>query len=169
MSLTGRALVDGQPIVRPVVPAENMLQAFAYRHLVPVSELKVVAAERTATNMTPSVLNELPLKVPAGGNIVVRMGMPGGTTFDQIRLELDEPPEGLSIENEPPSARGSEVLLTCDAAKVKPGLKGNLLVNAFAVKTEETTRAKPQPRGRPVPLGMLPAIPFEIIPANVSK
>lgn len=163
LSLTGRAIVDGQPIVRPVVPAENMLQAFAYRHLVPVSELKVVAAERTATNMTPSVLNELPLRIPAGGKLVVRMSMPGGTAFDQIRLELDEPPDGLAIENQPPNAPGGGIQLTCDAAKVKPGLKGNLIVNAFAVKTEETTRAKAQPRGRPVPLGMLPAIPFEIV------
>jgi hypothetical protein len=55
-----------------------------------------------------------------------------------------------------------EVVLKCDAAKVKAGLKGNLIVNAFAIKSEKT----PQRRTRPTPLGMLPAIPFEIVAAD---
>ncbi len=163
LSLTGRATIDGKAVIRPVVPAENMMQAFAYRHLVPVSELKAVASERTATNMTPSVLSELPLKIPAGGSVAVRLGMPGGESIDQIRLELDEPPDGIAIENDSPDAPGSAILVTCDAAKIQPGLKGNLIVNAFAVKAAENPRAT-QAQGRPVPLGMLPAVPFEILP-----
>jgi hypothetical protein len=42
LSLEGRSTIEGQPVVRPVVPAEDMMQAFAYRHLVPVQELKVM-------------------------------------------------------------------------------------------------------------------------------
>jgi hypothetical protein len=42
LSLEGRATIEGQPVVRPVVPAEDMMQAFAYRHLVPAQELKVI-------------------------------------------------------------------------------------------------------------------------------
>jgi hypothetical protein len=40
--LEGRATIEAQPVVRPVVPAEDMMQAFAYRHLVPAQELKVI-------------------------------------------------------------------------------------------------------------------------------
>ncbi len=45
LSLEGRATIAGQPLVRPAVPAEDMMQAFAYRHLVPAQELKVMAGK----------------------------------------------------------------------------------------------------------------------------
>jgi hypothetical protein len=45
LSLEGRATIDGQPVVRPAVPAEDMMQAFAYRHLVPAQELKVIVSK----------------------------------------------------------------------------------------------------------------------------
>ena len=41
LRLEGRATIQGQEVVRPVVPAEDMMQAFAYRHLVPAQELMV--------------------------------------------------------------------------------------------------------------------------------
>jgi hypothetical protein len=128
-------------------------------------ELKAVVSGRTAINTTVAVLSELPVRIPAGGTAVVRMGVPAGTAFDQVHLELDEPPDGLVIERESPSRQGTEIVLKCDAAHVAAGLKGNLIVNAFAVKAEEASAAGPQ-RGRPVPLGMLPAIPFEIVNAD---
>ena len=46
LSLIGRALVDSAEIVRPVVPAEDQMQAFFYRHLVPAQELQVKVARR---------------------------------------------------------------------------------------------------------------------------
>jgi hypothetical protein len=162
LSLAGRATIDGHEIVRPVVPAENMMQAFAYWHLVPVNELKAVVSAGAATDTTVAILSELPVRIPAGGTAVVRMAV-AGRAFDQVHLELDEPPEGIVIEKESPSRQGTEIVLKCDAAKQKPGLKGNLIVNAFAVRSEGTSKEKPQPRGRPTPLGMLPAIPFEIV------
>ncbi|MFH1267253.1 MAG: hypothetical protein ABIK89_16110, partial [Planctomycetota bacterium] len=165
LSLTGRATIDGQEIVRPVVPAEDMLQAFLYRHLVAVNELKAVVSGRVGRNTTVAILSELPVKIPSGGTGVVRMGVPAGTAFDQVHLELDEPPEGITIEKESPSRQGTEIVLKCDAAKAKPGLKGNLIVNAFAVPSKKTAK-KQQPRGRPTPLGMLPAIPFEVVAAD---
>jgi hypothetical protein len=45
LSLEGRATIAGQPVVRPAVPTEDMMQAFAYRHLVPAQELKVMAGK----------------------------------------------------------------------------------------------------------------------------
>ena len=45
LSLEGRATIEGRQVVRPVVPAEDMMQAFAYRHLVPAQELKVTVSK----------------------------------------------------------------------------------------------------------------------------
>ncbi len=40
--LSGQALIGGQVVRHPVVPCEDMMQAFAYRHLVPAKELSVL-------------------------------------------------------------------------------------------------------------------------------
>lgn len=41
ISFEGRAVIDGKPVVRAAVPASDMMQAFAYRHLVPAQDLEV--------------------------------------------------------------------------------------------------------------------------------
>ncbi|MHB9131233.1 MAG: PPC domain-containing protein [Armatimonadota bacterium] len=46
MRLEGRAQIDGTTVSRPVVPAERMMQAFAYYHLVPAQQLMVMITRR---------------------------------------------------------------------------------------------------------------------------
>jgi len=46
LRLEGRAVVQEREIVRPAVPADDMMQAFFYRHLVPAKELKVAVTGR---------------------------------------------------------------------------------------------------------------------------
>ncbi|HEY3331499.1 MAG TPA: PPC domain-containing protein [Capsulimonadaceae bacterium] len=46
LSMEGTATIDGKPIAHPVVPAEDMMQAFAYRHLVPVDDLLALVIGR---------------------------------------------------------------------------------------------------------------------------
>jgi hypothetical protein len=46
LHLEGRAVIQGREIVRPAIPAEDMMQAFFYRHLVPAKDLKVAVIGR---------------------------------------------------------------------------------------------------------------------------
>jgi len=46
LSLRGLAEIDGKPVIRDAVPADDLMQAFIYRHLVPAQELKLVVARR---------------------------------------------------------------------------------------------------------------------------
>ncbi len=46
LSLAGRAIVAGDAVTRPAVPAEDMMQAFAYRHLVPSENLEIAVLGR---------------------------------------------------------------------------------------------------------------------------
>jgi hypothetical protein len=48
LSIEGRAVIQGREIVRPAVPADDMMQAFYYRHLVPAKDLKVAVFGRPA-------------------------------------------------------------------------------------------------------------------------
>jgi hypothetical protein len=46
LALAGRAIIGGDAVVHPIVPAEDMMQAFAYRHLVPSESLEVAVVRR---------------------------------------------------------------------------------------------------------------------------
>ena len=47
LHLEGRATIQGRTVSHAAVPAEDMMQAFAYRHLVPSQELKVAVLKRS--------------------------------------------------------------------------------------------------------------------------
>ena len=79
-----------------------------------------------------------------------------------MQLEVSDPPEGIVIEKVTPSRNGAEIVLRCDAGKVKPGLKGNLIVNAFYARPAAAKDKAPAGRPR-TPAATLPAIPFEIV------
>jgi hypothetical protein len=156
LSLEGRATIQGRAISRLAVPAEDMMQAFAYRHLVPASDLKV-AVRRGAMLRDPiKVSSPEPLEIPAGGTARFQVHVP--TLLTKVQFELSDPPEGIELRQD-----GTEIVLQCDAAKAKPGLKGNLIVNISAERVAQPANARPQANRQRVSLGTLPAVPFEIV------
>ena len=60
-------------------------------------------------------------------------------------------------------AKGTDIVLQGDAAKVKPGLRGNLIVNVFGERTPAAGDGKAKANRQRVPLGTLPALPFEVV------
>jgi hypothetical protein len=159
LSLQGWAIIDGQAVFQPAVPAEDMMQAFAYRHLVPTREFAVAVAGR---GMPPArILDATPVRIPAGGTVRVRIGPVGPMFTNNFQLELSEPPEGVTLGAIVLGRGEAGLELRCDADKVKPGLKGNLIVNAFSGRPLAAGRGQVNNR-RPA-AGSLPAIPFEIV------
>ncbi len=165
LSLEGRAMIEGREVVRPVVPAEDMMQAFAYRHLVPAKELKVAVWMRRVPGPAVSILGKTPVQIPAGGTVRVQLDTSPdtGSLSERFRFELDEPPVGIVLQKVTPAGKGIEIVLQADAAKVNPGLKGNLIINAFPVDPPPSEKAKLRPNRPHIPVGMLPAISFEIV------
>jgi hypothetical protein len=49
VSVQGRAMTQGKAVVRDAIPADDMMQAFIYRHLVPAQELKLAVSRRGNT------------------------------------------------------------------------------------------------------------------------
>ncbi len=162
LKLEGRAVINGREITRQAVPAEDMMQAFAYRHLVPAADLKVSIRRGGAFRSPVAILGEQPLKIPAGGTVRIPVRVPTANVQGKIQLELSEPPDGIELREATDLHDGTEIVLQCDAAKIKPGVKGNLIVNILVERT-----VTPPNGGSPVtrrqPLGTLPAIPFEIV------
>ena len=164
LRLEGRATIDGREVVHPVVPAEDMMQAFAYHHLVPAQDLKVVVTGRAAPKAGAiRLLTKTPLRIPAGGTASVEIALPAAAMLSRVRLELSDPPEGISIKNVSESRNGATIVFACDAAKIKPGSKGNLIVVASARRPAAGSKAKAKPGARAGVVATLPAIPYVIV------
>ena len=139
------------------------MQAFFYRHLVPMEDL-VVGVSGPARRQNPvRVAQPLPVRIPVGGTARVRLVGAGRMLPGGAQLELDAPPKGIALQSYHPIQGGVELVMGCDAAHVQPGMEGNLLVRAF-------TAGRPDSGGRGelrrTVLGWLPAIPFEVAAVN---
>jgi len=161
--LEGRATIEGREVVRPATAADDMMQAFAYRHLVPAQEQKVTVVGRFRPGDAARILTATPVRIPAGGSARVQVSMPAGPMLTKIEYELSEPPDGIMIKAVTAVSGSTEIELQTDAAKVKSGMKGNLIVTASAQPPPNPTGEAPAGAARRIPLGALPAIPFEIV------
>jgi hypothetical protein len=165
-SLEGRATIGGRQIVRTATPADDMMQAFAYRHLVPARDLKVLVMDRRA-GQPPKMLTALPLKIPAGGSGKVQVEMLSLRFFENVQFELSESLEGIALEKVAMDAQTADILFRSDPEKGKPGAKGNLIVNVSGQRVRPTGDESRPAAKRRISLGSLQAIPFEITDPNV--
>ena len=155
--LEGRALIDGKKVVRVATPAEDMMQAFIYHHLVPANDLLVTVSGSARARFAARLLDPGPIKLRAGGTAQVRIAIPRSASAGKIELILSDPPDGISLKKTVLNEEGAILLLYADGEKVKPGLRGNLIVEAYPDSGKgAAARAR-------TPLGALPAIPFEVM------
>lgn len=165
LELEGHAQIGGQTIIRRAVPSEDMMQAFLYRHLAPSQHLMVRVTSWRRFAPTVELAQAVPVRIASGGTAQVRLRAPQSPALKQLKLELSSPPDGVSLQKVSVVPGGLELLLKADAEAPPVGYADNLIVEAFA----EMQRRRPDgtttgPKRR-VPLGVLPAIPFEVVQA----
>jgi hypothetical protein len=150
--------------VRQAVAAEDMMQAFFYRHLVPESELKL-AVRRGAAFRTP----------PRGG----ARGPAGNTGRGRRRLRVEarfRPIAHRKVTVRVERSAGGDRDSEDDAESGRRGdrsamrrregqawLQGNLIVDISGERTPPAANGRPAGARQRVPLGTLPAVPFEIV------
>jgi hypothetical protein len=163
LAMDGRTVVAGTPLTRPAVPAEDMMQAFYFRHLVPAAEWRVAVNNRGQFRAGPRILGSLPVKIPAGGTakIKVATALPNAAA-GRFKFEVSEGPDGIVVKNCSPSREGVDITLGTDAEKVKPGQKGNLILRAVAPASPDPKKKGAQNQKRQGQV-TLPAIPFEVM------
>jgi hypothetical protein len=167
LGLEGCAVIGGQEVCRAAVPAEDMMQAFAYRHLVPAEAWLCSATGARADGPPWRLVAKEPVKVPAGGTARVRVAAPRSSSLRQVQVALSDPPEGLAVKEVSTDRDGLAVVLSAEDGKAKPGLKGNLIATAFREWTATLADGQPGAKQRAA-LGVLPAIPFEVVAAPTA-
>ena len=157
-------------LVRSAVPCEKMMQAFIWHHLVPVEQWSVLVSGKRAANAPfQLVLNSDRLVLLRGADLFVNVApLVKNIPTDQLRIELDDPPEGVSASIETREDGRFAVKLTT-SADIEPELRGNLLFNVYKEYTPEPTESNPAPKPRRTDYGFLPAIPFEISKRKAAR
>lgn len=158
--LSGSATVGGRAIVRDAVPADDMMQAFAYRHLVPASRWLALTAGRFARASAGFQGPDKPVQVPLGGTARIRLAGPGKMLADSMSFELSNAPVGLSLKSVTGVEGALVIEVRADASLLRAGLKGNLILDMFMQRTNALAK---RPNAAKTLVGCLPAISFEIV------
>jgi hypothetical protein len=158
--LEAEASIGGQTVRHIAVPAEDMMQAFLWRRLVPVQQgmISILGNDRRKPLWSAF---ENGLRLPVGGTTLLRFTVPPGQAKNQIQLTLNDPPQGISL-GEVSQAGGFLQFRVAADSKVKAGSAGNLIVEAYAVAPPNASDPQ-QKSKKPVPLGILPAIPYAVV------
>ncbi|MEI6075282.1 MAG: PPC domain-containing protein [Verrucomicrobiota bacterium] len=166
ITLSGHALIAGALVTHDAVPADDLMQAFFYRHLVPAKELAVSVSGQQRWFMREAfkILSSTPAKIPHGGTVRVRISAPPGNFSDRFQLVMDNAPEGISLTNVTVISTGLELVFACDAEKAKAGSTGNLICDlvpknqSFPAKQKKFANTAQRNS-----LVTLPAIPFTVL------
>ena len=109
------------------------------------------------------------MPMSTGSTARARITTPRRLPVEQLRFVLNDPPEGIAIENVSADGRGVDIVLRADAEKIEPGAKGNLIVDVFLERPAQRGNAKQRGRNRRVPLGSLPAISYRITSPDATQ
>ena len=175
LEIEGSAEIDGAVVAHRVVPAEDMMQAFLWRFLVPRQELVVAFI---GSKPVPSVWRPLArgfevtdrnaVRIPLGGTASVHVKAPRvlpddqNTSLSSVSFRLCNRPRGVTLLDSTRTATGVALNLKTDANTALKGDTAHLIVEVFAETKSGEGRATSMGRTTRVDLGVLPAIAYEI-------
>jgi len=163
VTLEGRARIGGRMIRRTVVAADDVMQAFLYRHLMPAQEF-LVAVQANRWGAPPVELaGGEPVRVPSGGSVRAVFKTRNRGLFKGMQLELNDPPKGVTLGKVTIVPAGLAFQVKADAKAVPVGFADNLIVEAFREYTPKAQPGKPAPAKRRSSMGVLAAVPIEIV------
>jgi hypothetical protein len=164
LELVATAKTNGGKIIeRPVLPADDVMQAFLYRHLLQAKEM--IADISNLKWRLPDIefTGKKPFKLPVGGETQVLIKLKRKPEYlKEIKLELKEAPKGVSIGALKVVKNGVAFTLKADSS-AKSGYLDNLIVEAFMdVVPKHKKNGKLQKKRRSL-VAVLPALPVEIV------
>ncbi len=162
LKIVGVAKVGTRTITRPAGCADNVMQAFLYRHLLPAREFTVAVVDQKWPVPPMTVTGPLPVRIPLGGSTQVIVKGRNSKALRGIILDLNDPPEGVTLHGLTAVPDGLQFQLSAEKDVVKIGFADNLIVEAFRTYTAKNRQGKPIGKRR-ARVGFLPAIPIEIV------
>jgi len=167
LRLEGKARIGGEVVSRPAVPAEDMMQAFLYRHLAPSQELLVAVRGLRLPAAEIAVVDPTPVRISAGGSVEVEFAVPKLLLARELEFELDHPPPGVTLEKVSKLPGGFRLVLKADAESAEVGLADNLILEGFTHVDRPQRGGDGKTQKVRVSAGFLPALPIVVTPSRV--
>ena len=169
LTLEGSATVGDKTIRHPVIPADDVMQAFLYRHLVPAQDLLATITNVNSTAPPFEVATNEPVRITSGTTAKVMLKTPRKWLLNQLRLELYQPPEGISLGDLNVQKDGVAISLKAAVEGPPAGFEDNLIIEAyreFIPKDKDGNPTGPQRRNW---VGVIPALPIQIVPEEKKE
>ncbi len=163
IEMVGSAEIGGTIVRRSALPAEDMMQAFLYRHLVPAQQLLAGVTGGRRPMPPIAVFPAGMIAIPAGGTAEVHLQTAAVPLLEILHLTLSEPPDGLSLAEVRPAADGLTLVLKADGSLIQPGFRDSIIVAADMTVDAAPGRGAGTKKNNRVALGVLPAIPIEVV------
>lgn len=132
LEIEGAGKIELRTVRRRAVPAEDMMQAFLYRHLVPARNLLVQISDPDPITVTVSRTSDEPEEVRPGGELRLygrlsrQPGVRGG-----VKLSMTDAPEWLTLKTKNIGRNGGRILFEIDE-NAEPGATANVILNGLA-------------------------------------
>jgi hypothetical protein len=148
LEIEGSAECGLRTIRRRAVPAEDMMQAFLYRHLVTAQRLLVEITDPDPVTVTLNLPQDGVFRVRPGEEISISSTVKwlGDTERASIKLTLAEPPEWLTLKTGSIKGQGGVIILTV-SPNAEPGDTATVLLNG----TIRIERSSDDPDYNPLP------------------
>ncbi len=159
---------DEAMVIREARAADEMMQAFAYQHLVTTDSWLVAVEPGRWAQPRWEVLSDGPLRIVAGETVRVQVKSPPRPPAGKVLFELHEGPPGVTIGEITPTEGGLVVELKAEAGVVPVGWRGNLILQVI-LERQIAVKADAPPRGpQRIPSGYTAAVGLEIVGDDVK-
>jgi hypothetical protein len=163
LRLIGTAGNGAEQISRVAEPADDVMQAFLWRHLAPAAEWLVCVAPKRGGRLALAVDVTAPLHIPSGSLAEVRASIPKWILDRGVELELNEGPPGISLSPIRKTQDGIAFDVIAEKTTAPSGFECNLIIDMFSGQAFGKQAARPAARSNARPLlGTLPALPIQI-------
>ena len=100
LEIEGSARIRSRTVRRPAVPAEDMMQAFLWRHLVAAEELLVRVTEPEPISVQLNLPGKGLVETFPGGtcDVTVKVKSAGEVKKGYVRVQLSNPPEWITLK-----------------------------------------------------------------------
>lgn len=159
LQITGTAETDGVTFKRQAIPADNVMQAFLYRHLLPAKQLAVYVRPQKWNVNPVRLLSPVPVEIPVNGKASVKIQFRWGKYLKSLEFNLVQSPKGLTMSKIKILANNQGIEFDLYADKtLKVGFNDNIMVEVARKYTNKKTKKVSRSH-----TGYLPAIPIKII------
>lgn len=163
LTLVGRARLGDERIVRRAVPANDVMQAFLYRHLLPAKDFLVSFKQSRWPRPAITLAGGNKVTIPAGGSARVVMKTLNRSYLKELKLVLKDPPEGLTLGRVAVVPQGISFFLKADPRAMPEGFSDNVIVEALREYRPKLKNGKLSKEKKRYSMGVLPAIPIEVV------